>query len=133
MFMKEKKNRKKTQEERRDLSLSPCFIFYHPPLVFVSSSGLFAANTRLKHTVIIYTTTPKSASSQRGRRSRSEEQRRERERERKREREREKEREKRERGNLSSLSLFVNPKSNPLTFCALDGSLTAANPGVPFK
>ena len=122
---KKNKNRKKTQEERRDLSLSPCFIFYHPPLVFVSSSGLFAANTRLKHTVIIYTTTPKSASSQRGRRSRSEEQRRE--------REREKEREKRERGNLSSLSLFVNPKSNPLTFCALDGSLTAANPGVPFK
>ena len=55
------------------------------------------------------------------------------ERERERERKREKEREKRERGNLSSLSLFVNPKSNPLTFCALDGSLTAANPGVPFK
>ena len=55
------------------------------------------------------------------------------EREREREREREKEREKRERGNLSSLSLFVNPKSNPLTFCALGGSLTAANPGVPFK
>ena len=80
-----KKNRKKTEEERRDLSLSPCFIFYHPPLVFVSSSGLFAANTRLKYTVIIYTTTPKNASSQRGRRSRSEEQRREGERERERE------------------------------------------------
>ena len=48
MFDERKKiiNRKKTQEERRDLSLSPCFIFYHPPLVFVSSSGLFAANTR---------------------------------------------------------------------------------------
>jgi len=54
--------------------------------------------------------------------------------------EREREREKKEKKDfLSSLSsfscllLFVNPKSNPLTFCALDGSLTAANPGVPFK
>ena len=30
---KKNKNRKKTQEEREEisLSLSPCFIFYHPP------------------------------------------------------------------------------------------------------
>ena len=44
------KNRKKTQEERRDLSLSPCFIFYHPPLVVSSSFGFVCS----KHSIKVY-------------------------------------------------------------------------------
>ena len=118
--MKEKKiNRKKThKEERRDLSLSLTLLHFLPPasLVFFLSSSQVCLQQTLDKSIYKLSFT-----------------RRQRERERERERENNKEREKRERGNLSSLSLFVNPKSNPLTFCALDGSLTAANPGVPFK
>ena len=51
MMVKEKKiNRKKThKEERRDLSLSLTLLHFLPPaslVFFLSSSGLFAANTR---------------------------------------------------------------------------------------
>ncbi len=117
-MMKEKKiNRKKThKEERRDLSLSLLASFFTTRLsrLFSELFGFVCS----KHSIKVYISYHLHD---------------DRERERERERENNKEREKRERGNLSSLSLFVNPKSNPLTFCALDGSLTAANPGVPFK
>ena len=118
LMMKEKKiNRKKThtrKEERRDLSLSLLASFFTTRLsrLFSELFGFVCS----KHSIKVYISYHLHD-----------------DRERERERENNKEREKRERGNLSSLSLFVNPKSNPLTFCALDGSLTAANPGVPFK
>jgi len=117
-MMKEKKiNRKKTIKKREEisLSLSPSSFFTTRLSRLFSELFGFVCS---KHSIKVYISYHLHD---------------DRERERERERENNKEREKRERGNLSSLSLFVNPKSNPLTFCALDGSLTAANPGVPFK
>jgi hypothetical protein len=46
MFERKKINCKKTQEERRDLSLSLFGHFLPPTPRLVSSSGLFAANAR---------------------------------------------------------------------------------------
>ena len=120
--VKEKKiNRKKThKEERRDLSLSlflASFFTTRLSRLFSELFGFVCSKHSIKVYISYHLHDDAEDARQRGE-----------------SRVNNKEREKRERREISSsLSLFVNPKSNPLTFCALDGSLTAANPGVPFK
>jgi len=115
---------------KKDLSLSLSSFFTPNPSSQEFFFCLFAAIDKSIF-VIIHTTTPKNASS------RKEEEEAELRRTKEKTRERKREKEERFHPLLSLFFLsscpFCTSKSNPTSFCALDGSLTAANPGVPFK
>jgi len=119
---------RQTRERSNSLSLSSFFTPNPSSQEFFFC--LFAAIDKSIF-VIIHTTTPKNASS------RKEEEEAELRRTKEKTRERKREKEERFHPLLSLFFLsscpFCKSKSNPTSFCALDGSLTAANPGVPFK